>query len=642
MIQRIKESGIYHVCYAPQVTTIPTINLVDNFYHYNEEPGISIYSYEIGSASDLKNEHTNLTFIEFSDAQKRQLLRKFHIDENEKLYVYISDTPSDDERTATSEYDYIFMLENGTRLNLNDLNEDFTVTVSVPIRDLDLANFKYAKQFSDNGYDIYDKNSDFYIDPCTSAYLHKDDIPLKDRKKDIYPNVTLCKGSNCHYKEANLNDHRIVCECNLNAEKINETAEEDDFMEDDSNVKNYILDNINYKIIKCYYLLLNFNNLKRNPAFYVIIIIFGIVVFCCVKFAFFGIQKIRIAMYAELPTEQKVKEQVREELRKMRNNSIVTKVNDSPPKKKEKEKNKKKNKKDKNDKKDKQRKKDESETDSEFYQTDNFKKRKRIDIKKNIKKGNYIDPKVIATTKTDLLSGKNLQKEDLEKVIEKKEEDYNKSPYTQALREDKRKCCSVFFSLLFDKVDFLNLCKKNEFFKTIMICQFFTSLMLNFFFNSFFYSDDIVSRKYHNNGNLDYLVTLALSIVSTIFTAIIMNFLERTMIFEEWLNQIHEIKKEYKYLYALNKFLKYLKIQVGIFFTIEILIILWGYYYIVIFFIIYSKSRKSLFINFINSICEELIKSLIVIAAIVLTRRIGFICKNSYIYNTSKFIDDNF
>ncbi len=93
------------------------------------------------------------------------------------------------------------MLENGTRLNLSDLKEDFTVTVSVPIRDLDLANFNYAKQFSDNGFDIYDKNSDFYINPCTSAYLHKDDIPLKDRKKDIYPNVTLCKGSNFFIKK---------------------------------------------------------------------------------------------------------------------------------------------------------------------------------------------------------------------------------------------------------------------------------------------------------------------------------------------------------------------------------------------------------------------------------------------------------
>ena len=190
-------------------------------------------------------------------------------------------------------------------------------------------------------------------------------------------------------------------------------------------------------------------------------------------------------------------------------------------------------------------------------------------------------------------------------------------------------------------MDFLNLWVKNEFFKTILICNFLTSLLIDFFFNSFFYSDDVVSRKYHNNGQLDFIVTLALSI-SSILTAIIMKYLERTYIFENWIKQIKEIKKEYKYLFALNKFLKYLKIQMCIFITIEIIIILWGYYYIVIFFIIYSQSRKSLFLNFLTSILEGIIKSLIVIISIVLTRRIGLICKNSYIYNTSKFIDDNF
>ena len=102
-IRQIIEEGIYHPCYLNKIfTTIPEvattliiepssivttaqeistttinnlgINLVDNFFHYNEEPGVSIYSYEIGSAMDMKNEHTNLTFIEFSDAQNYAII----------------------------------------------------------------------------------------------------------------------------------------------------------------------------------------------------------------------------------------------------------------------------------------------------------------------------------------------------------------------------------------------------------------------------------------------------------------------------------------------------------------------------------------------------------------------------------------
>jgi surface protein len=334
LIEEIDNGGknVYSKCYDK-------IILGETFYHSNDEPGISSYSYELGDSDGLKKEHTNLTFIEFSDELKKKLLRKFNINENEKLFVFITDSPSDDPRTATSEYDYVFMLENGTRLDLSELKEDFVVSVSVPIRDLDLANFEYAQQFASKGHDIYDKNSDFYIDPCTAAFLHKDDIPLKDRKKDIYPNVTICKGSNCNYKKSDLDDKRIVCECNLNANKMNDTEAEDDFMYTaDDDVENYVLENINYKIIKCYYLLLDFKNLVSNPAFYVMILIFGTVLFCSLKFMFFGIQKIRVNMYNELPTEAKVNEETRIQLQKIKENmiNVEKKKKNNPPKKKKK------------------------------------------------------------------------------------------------------------------------------------------------------------------------------------------------------------------------------------------------------------------------------------------------------------------
>ncbi len=210
---------------------------------------------------------------------------------------------------ATSEYEYTFILENGTKLNLSNIKDDIYIDVYVPLRDLDLANYDYALEFAKQGYDIYDKNSDFYIDPCTAAYIHRNDITLNDRKKDIYPNVTICKGSNCHYKSSNLNDHKIVCQCNLNADKINDSDVEDDFMIDDNdNVKNYVLDHINYKIIKCYYLLKKFKNLEKNPAFYIIIILFITVLILSLYFIFFKMSKIRAKMNNESPTTKKVKE----------------------------------------------------------------------------------------------------------------------------------------------------------------------------------------------------------------------------------------------------------------------------------------------------------------------------------------------
>ena len=57
------------------------------------------------------------------------------------------------------------------------------------------------KEYSDSGYDIYIKSSDFYNDLYSLAIANDNDIKLKDRKKDIYPNnFTLCQG-NCQYNK---------------------------------------------------------------------------------------------------------------------------------------------------------------------------------------------------------------------------------------------------------------------------------------------------------------------------------------------------------------------------------------------------------------------------------------------------------
>ena len=164
----------------------------ENFFISNSIKNTSIYSYNLDSSIDsLKKANTNLTFFYFSPSNLELLKKKYGLT-NENLYIILADKSSDDPNSATSDYDYVILLENGTELK--DIDEDFYVEVSVPIRDLDLANFDYAKLFEDQGYDIYNKNSSFYNDFCTPASVGENDIIINDRKKDIYPNnVTLCK-----------------------------------------------------------------------------------------------------------------------------------------------------------------------------------------------------------------------------------------------------------------------------------------------------------------------------------------------------------------------------------------------------------------------------------------------------------------
>lgn len=154
--------------------------------------------------------------------KKKNYLINF-IDYNEKLFVFISDYPSNDTNQAIGDYNYAFYLENGTLLNLNEIHEDFSNTVSTSIRNLTLANYDYAVEFSSEGFDIFTTNDDFYTDIYSHASIDNNDITIKDWKSDIYPNNITLYQDNCEYQDVNLDEQRMVCSCNINADKTNKS-----------------------------------------------------------------------------------------------------------------------------------------------------------------------------------------------------------------------------------------------------------------------------------------------------------------------------------------------------------------------------------------------------------------------------------
>ena len=206
-----------------ETNTMETINNVDG----------SSYSYDI--TNKQKEEHTNSTFIDFSEEFLDYLYKRFNLNkETEKIYVTIADNLPDDPRAVTSDYNYRFFLANGTELNLSNIDEDVYVDVYVPITDLEKANYNYSKYFLNQGYDIYDENSAFYNDFCTPAFNGDNDMTLADRKKYLYPsNITLCK-DNCKYNGVDTENDRIICSCNLNSNNEGNTTEEDDNSDEDN------------------------------------------------------------------------------------------------------------------------------------------------------------------------------------------------------------------------------------------------------------------------------------------------------------------------------------------------------------------------------------------------------------------------
>jgi hypothetical protein len=141
---------------------------------------------------------------------------------------------------------------------------------------------------------------------------------------------------------------------------------------------------------------------------------------------------------------------------------------------------------------------------------------------------------------------------------------------------------------------------------------------------------------------LDFIVIFILSIISNIITSIIIYFLGCSHFLEERFERTKEIRNEYKYIYAFNKFFKYLKIKTFCFILIALTIIICSFYYIIIFSIVYSKSQKSLIINFILSLIERYAESIFVIFSVSVTRKFAISFKNVYLYNISQYIKSHF
>ena len=207
---------------------------------------------------------------------------------------------------------------------------------------------------------------------------------------------------------------------------------------------------------------------------------------------------------------------------------------------------------------------------------------------------------------------------------------------------DKRNILQIFFSLIIQKLELINLFCGNEKIKVIMVCEYILSLLINFFFNTLLYSDEVVSNKYHNNGELDFFVTLVLTLLSNMITSIICYFIKYSKGIDERSELITQLKSNKYYLKNMIIFFKYLKLKFICFFFSEIMIICCCFYYIVIFCIVYSKSKQSLIFNYFTSLVEGLITSFAISIIIVVTRKIGISCLNKDFYNISKYINYKF
>ena len=631
-----------------------------------KENGILIYTYSTTYENIEINEitkDTNFSIIYFDECEK--LLKKYYnLSDNTQFYVLGIDSPNKNKNHSTNVYNYEIYLENGTRVDHLTVCKDEKVIISSKIIDTELIKLENASYFAQFGYDIYDANNSFYTDNCAPASIEGNDLTLGDRKKYYYPNdISLCNES-CHYIDVNFTNQRFICECEI-VYNVSKTSNNEENEEDNINYFDYLFSYINYKIIDCKKLFFDFPNYYYNAGFYIAV---TTLIFCfgeMIIFIKWGMRKIKLQILVNMPNKLKLIKIYKEHKNKTNQFKKKEKNINNPIKKKVKiniynlkkeniEKNNIYHKKNNNEineiarkktakyltskiKKNSNSRKGSDQKDMKQESEDyiiNSNKYSNITIIENKKK--FIRKNLKTKFKTNIYNYFNNVSDD---KIDKK--DYNKIPFTQALRIDKRNYFEMFLSFLANEIEIVKIFYYRDPYThiSITLSLYVFESCLDFTLNCFLCNDDVVSQKFHNYGSIKILTSLTLSLMSNILSSTIVFLLEKLVEYGDVLEYIvKEIYKENRYYSTFILFRKYLIIKLTSFFIIQGIFNVFICYYLMIFCTVFHETQGNIIFNYIIGIGESMGFSLGLAIVISLIRYLSLKYKWRYMYYTSKHL----
>jgi hypothetical protein len=466
---------------------------------------------------------------------------------------------------------------------------------------------------------------------------------------------------NCDYKVVNLENKRFICEFNiLDLYKNNSYGKNENYFEiQEENFIYYLLDYINYKILVCHNKFFHLENYTNNLGLLFSSITSFLIVILIVIFYFHGLYKIKMVFHNEIPNSKKLKELIKNNyiINNKDNENIEDKMNktsvNNPTKKKIKKVKFGKNARNqKNDLILQSKSSGTNGTNSIAIQKNDsnsiIKSIYEINNEKNSIKSIYNKNKQkykIKTSDGNALKNKRtikkyLKGEKKDENVEQKD-DYNNLPFTKAILMDKRNIFQILKEKIMEKLEIIDICLSKQI-KELHLSKYFLFLLIDVTMTALLFSDSVISHKFHNNGKLDYIVTLTLTIASNLLSLLIEHYISLFIKHEEIIDQIKEIKQEYSFIKVSNRYYKIIIFQTFFFSFVSFDFIGFCIYYLVIFCEIYSKSQISLLKAYFASLLEGIITNIIIAVVISSTRIYGIRFKNKYIFNTSNYIDQKF
>ena len=213
---------------------------IEDFAKYGKTIVGDTYSLEIYSTdSPIQNEYTSS--MDFSSCEDMIRNSVSELSSNEPIYIVKIDQDSNDIIKDVS-----FQAFSGSNKEIDpSIYEGATMSISYPINEevFDLSN---GETMAEKGVDVFNATDPFFSDICYPYSTDNGtDMILKDRRNDIYQNVSFCD-SNCVYKGINYTTRKVECDCTV-------TQDETFTMEDES--KSFGVNDIfqsNIAMVKCF------------------------------------------------------------------------------------------------------------------------------------------------------------------------------------------------------------------------------------------------------------------------------------------------------------------------------------------------------------------------------------------------------
>ena len=576
---------------------------------------------------------TNKTHIDFFECES--ILKRCHNLSNQSIITFFQmEITNKNEHSLINQIEYQVFDEQKNPLNLSFCNNS-NIKIFYGIKKDSNLDISIVDSFKDSGINIFNLSDEFFNDVCYSYTDNGNDLILEDRIKDIYQNFTLCEES-CTFNDIDIYNMLISCQCVVK-ENITTVIKE---IKEEAVEK---ITSLNFEIIKCYNLVFSLNGKMKNIGFWILSIFFIIYIIFFIKYIINGIKPVKDYIFNEMTKFGYLDSNKDKKPKKLKekNTKIKNKKTNNPSKKRKKGKNgnvykKKKGK----------IIKDNSSLINQINISNNFIINQNNSQNKIIKN---LELNLISINLNDLSQKDNIPKESNITL-------YN---YTmeEAFKYDRRNVLIIFFIYFLSKQAFFHA----FFYHSPLVlfplrfCLLIFIISTDLALNAFFYFNDNISRKYKNTKNLflfilsnNYTVILLSTLVGFILLTLFTNLSNTTKdIRDVFKNEEKKIRKQKNYKVKIQRkieikneienILNKYKYKLLFLFFMEIILMIFFWYYTVVFCHVFPGTQISWLIDSLLSMLSRIIIDAIMCLLFSKLYRIGVESNYSCIYKAALF-----